>query len=96
MSANYCDKRKWSLAQCICPSETSKHDKPTSSAKSDTIGDPAIAGQRARTKREEFYLRMARLLWHDCMDGYSSLTNSYTSREFYRLMKLAKAKSSDL
>lgn len=64
--------------------------------KADAIGDPAIAGQRARTKREEFYLRLARLLWHDCMDGIISLKQPFASRELLRLMKLAKAKSNDL
>lgn len=61
-----------------------------------TIGDPAISGQRLRTAREEFYLRLARLLWHDVMDGIVSLKRPHVRKELLRIMKLARATQADL
>lgn len=60
------------------------------------IGDPAMDGFRARTKREEFFLRMARLLWHDVLDSACSIGDNHVRRELFRLLKLAKATTKDL
>lgn len=50
--------------------------------------------KRARTPRQEFYLRLARLLWYDLIDG--NVKKLFAHPELMRLMKLAKCETEDL
>lgn len=49
-----------------------------------------------KTARQEFYLRCARLLWHDILDGVQSLKHSWVRREMTRLLRLSKSTQKDL
>lgn len=49
-----------------------------------------------RTPRQDFFLRLARLLWHDIMDGIANQKNPWVQKELGRLLKLAKATVDDL
>jgi hypothetical protein len=41
-------------------------------------------------------MQLARTMWHLVLDGKLSLTEPVFSKEFWRLMKLAKATKEDL